>query len=121
MRRLALLPVLAIGLLAGCSQVAQVAGDAAGVDVAQICTGVEDVYAQYQDLLDAGATSGEQVDAARENLVSTLNDLGDDIGGQVGDTLAQHADRLAEAGDLQAPETIAAVEDLKNSLDAFCG
>ncbi|WP_193598393.1 hypothetical protein [Microbacterium sp. YJN-G] len=121
MRRFAVLPLLAIGLLAGCSQVAQFAGDAVGVDVQQVCTSFDDVYTQYEGLLDQGDVTADQAAAARDDLVSTLEGVADDIGGEVGDLIRSNAERLAQTADPTAPEAIEAVEAVKTSLDPFCG
>jgi predicted small secreted protein len=123
MRRIAVVVplVFAAGLLAGCSQVAQVAGDALGVDVQATCTTIDDAYAQYQTLLDQGGASAEQVDAARDQLVATLDGLAADVDGKLGDVIASGAQQIGNMTDLQAPETIEAVDRLKDSLSAFCG
>jgi hypothetical protein len=122
MRRIVLLLlVLAAGLLAGCSQVAQVAGDALGVDVEATCATIDDAYGQYQTLLDQGAASAEQVDAARDQLVTTLDTLAADVDGQLGDLISSGAKQIGGMTDLQAPETIEAVDQLKDSVSAFCG
>jgi hypothetical protein len=122
MRRVLLLPlVLAIGLLAGCAQVTQMAGDAVGVDVAATCTTIDEAYAQYQSLLDQGQVSAEQADAARDDLVATMDGVASGVDGQLGDLIRSTADRIAGMTDLQAPETVAAVEQLKDSVSAFCG
>ncbi|MDQ0613451.1 hypothetical protein QF046_001092 [Microbacterium sp. W4I4] len=120
MRRLAVLPLLAIGLLAGCSQVAQLAGETVGVDVTKVCTSVDEIYVQYQGVLDQGDATAEQVSTSRDDLVSALERLADDIGGQTGDLISMSAQRLAEV-DPNAPEAIEAVEQVKNSLEPFCG
>lgn len=123
MRRIVIIPlVLASGLLlAGCSQVAQVAGDALGVDVEATCTTIDDAYAQYQTLLDQGGASAEQVDAARDQLVTTLDGLASDVDGQLGDLISSGAQQIGGMTDLQAPETIEAIDQLKGSVSAFCG
>ncbi|GGD86060.1 hypothetical protein [Microbacterium murale] len=123
MRRFVIVPlVLAAGiLLAGCSQVAQVAGDALGVDVEATCTTIDDAYAQYQTLLDQGGASAEQVDAARDELVTTLDTLAADVDGQLGDLISSGAQQIGGMTDLQAPETIEAIDQLKESTSAFCG
>ncbi|UNK69839.1 hypothetical protein [Microbacterium sp. H1-D42] len=121
MRRLALIPaVLAIGLLAGCSQVAQFAGDAVGVDVDQVCTSFDDAYAQYEGLLDQGDATADQVASTRDDLVATLKGLADDIGGKPGDLIRSNAQKLAESVDPTSPESIEAIEQIKTSLDPFC-
>ncbi|MGO2931407.1 hypothetical protein [Microbacterium sp.] len=122
MRRIVFVPlVLAAGLLvAGCSQVAQVAGDALGVDVQETCTTIDDAYAQYQTLLDQGGASAEQVDSARDELVTTLDTLAEDVDGQLGDLIESGAQQISGLSDLQAPETIEAIDQLKDSLSAFC-
>lgn len=120
MRRLAIIPILAVGLLAGCSQVTEFAGEAVGVPVEKICTTVDDAYAQYEALLDQGDATEEQVEAARDDLVSTLEDLADDVGGEVGDVIRTNAERLADATDLQSPETVEAIERARDSVSAFC-
>lgn len=121
MRALALLPLLAVGLLAGCSQVAQVAGEAAGVDVAQVCTTFDDAYAQYEALLDQGDATAEQVATTRDDLVSTLEGLADDIGGAPGELIRSNAQQLAENVDPNAPDSIEAIEQVKSALEPFCG
>lgn len=122
MRRLAVLPLLLVaGILAGCSQVTQLAGDVVGVPVEETCATIDDAYAQYQTVIDQGGATEEQLDAARDDLVSTLNGLADDVDGQVGDLLRSGAQQLGEATNLQAPETIEAIEQLKESASAFCG
>jgi hypothetical protein len=123
MRRFVIVPlVLTAGiLLAGCSQVAQVAGDALGVDVEATCTTIDDAYAQYQTLLDQGGASAEQVDAARDELVTTLDTLAADVDGQLGDLISSGAQQIGGMTDLQAPETIEAIDQLKESASAFCG
>lgn len=122
MRRLALLPaLLAVGLLAGCSQVAQFAGDAVGVDVEQMCTSFDEVYTEYEGLLDQGDATAEQVASARDDLVSMLQGVADDLGGKPGELIRSNAERLADTVDPNAPESIEAVEQVKSSLDAFCG
>lgn len=122
MRRLALLPaLLAVGLLAGCSQVAQFAGDTVGVDVEQMCTSFDEVYTEYEGLLDQGDATAEQVASARDDLVSMLQGVADDLGGKPGELIRSNAERLADTVDPNAPESIEAVEQVKSSLDAFCG
>ncbi|MBS0024114.1 hypothetical protein [Microbacterium paraoxydans] len=122
MRRFAVVPLLlTAGLLAGCSQVTQAAGDALGVDVQGACATIDEAYAQYQGLLDQGGATAEQADAARDRLVATLDDLAAGIDGHLGDVIASGADQLGGMSDLQAPETIEAVEQLHESLGAFCG
>ena len=122
MRRIAVVPLLfAIGLLAGCSQVAQFAGDATGVDVEQLCGSVDSVYDQYQGMLDQGDASAEQVTAARDGLVGTLDGVADDVGGPAGDLIRSSAQQLADVPGPDLPEAIEAIEQLKNSLEPFCG
>lgn len=122
MRRILVVPLLlAAGLLAGCAQVTQAAGDALGVDVQGTCTTIDEAYAQYQTLLDQGGASAEQVDAARDDLVATLDRVAADVDGQLGDVISGAADQLGGMTDLQAPETVEAVEQLHDSLSAFCG
>lgn len=121
MRRLAVLPLLAIGLLAGCSQVAQLAGEATGVDVEQVCGSVDAAYSQYQGMLDQGDVSAQQIDEARDGLASTLNGVADDLGGPAGDLIRSSAERLAEASAPDSPEAIEAIEQVKESLEPFCG
>jgi hypothetical protein len=122
MRRIVILPlVLAAGfVLTGCSQVAQVTGDALGVDVEATCTTIDDAYGQYQTLLDQGDASAEQVDAARDELVTTLDTLAADVDGQLGDLIRSGSQQIGGMTDLQAPETIEAIDQLKGSLSAFC-
>ncbi len=122
MRRVLLVPlVLAIGLLAGCAQVTQMAGDAVGVDVGATCTTIDEAYAHYRSLLDQGQVSAEQADAARDELVATMDGVASDVDGQLGDLIRSTADRIAGMTDLQAPESVAAVEQLKDAVSAFCG
>ena len=112
---------LAAAALTGCSQVTQVAGDALGVDVAATCTTIDEAYGQYQTLLDQGGASAEQVDAARDELVATLDGVAASVDGQLGDLIASGAEQLGGMTDLQAPETIEAVDQLHDALSAFCG
>lgn len=122
MRRFVVLPLLlAVGLLAGCAQVTQAAGDALGVDVRSACTTIDEAYAQYQALLDQGDASAEQVDAARDELVATLDGLSSEVDGPLGDLVATAAEQIGGMTDLQAPETIEAIDRLHSSLSAFCG
>lgn len=123
MRRIVFVPlVLAAGLLvAGCSQVAQVAGDALGVDVEAACTTIDDAYGQYQMLLDQGDASAEQVAVARDQLITTLDTLAADVDGQLGDLISSGAQQIGGMTDLRAPETIEAIDQLKGSVSAFCG
>ena len=122
MRRIVVLPLLLVaGLLAGCSQVTQIAGDVVGVPVEETCTTIDDAYAQYQSVIDQGGATEEQLDAARDELVGTLNGLADDVDGQIGDVIRSGAQQLGEVTDLQAPETVEAIEQLKQSASAFCG
>ncbi|GAB3601121.1 hypothetical protein [Microbacterium tumbae] len=121
MRRLALVPLLAVGLLAGCSQVAQIAGDAVGIPMEEICATFDDAYARYEALLETGEATEEQVEAARDDLVTTLDGVADDVGGRIGDAIGAGAEQLAGATDLQSPEAIEVVEQVKSSVDAFCG
>ncbi len=121
MRRFAIIPILAVGLLAGCSQVTQFAGEAVGVPVEKICTTFDDAYAQYETLLDQGDATEAQITEARDGLVSTLEDLAADVGGEIGGVIRTNAERLAESTDLQSPETVRAIEQAKDSVSAFCG
>lgn len=122
MRRIIVLPlVLAAGLLAGCSQVTQLAGDALGVDVQAACTSIDEAYGQYQVLLEQGDVSAAQADAARDELVSSLEGLASNVDGQLGDLIRSAAEQIGGMTDLQAPETIEAIEQLKDSASAFCG
>ena len=121
MRRLAVLPLLAVGLLAGCSQVTQLAGEAVGVDVAQVCTSFDDVYTQDQSLLDQGEVSSDQLAASKSELVTTLESLADDLGEPAGDVIRSNAQKLADIPDLRSPEAIALVEQAKSATDPFCG
>lgn len=100
---------------------AQVAGDAMGVDVEATCTTIDEAYTQYQTLLDQGGASAEQVDAARDELVTTLDTLATDVDGQLGDLISSGAQQIGGLTDLQTPETIEAIEQLKDSASAFCG
>lgn len=122
MRRIVVVPLLLVaGLLAGCSQVTQMAGDALGVDVQATCTTIDEAYGQYQTLLDQGAVSAEQADAARDDLVASLNGLAENTDGQLGDLIRSGAEKIGGMTDLQAPETVEAIEQLKDSASAFCG
>ncbi|WP_156759363.1 hypothetical protein [Microbacterium karelineae] len=121
MRRLAILPVLAVTLLAGCSQVTQFAGETVGVPVEKICTTFDDAYAQYETLLETGDATEEQVEAARDDLVAILEDLAEDVDGQVGDVIRTNAERLSETADIQSPDAVAAIEQARDSVSAFCG
>ncbi len=121
MRRLAVLPLLAVGLLAGCSQVTQLAGEAVGVDVAQVCTSFDDVYTQYQSLLDQGEVSSDQLAASKSELVTTLESLADDLGEPAGEVIRSNAQKLADIPDLRSPEAIALVEQAKSATEPFCG
>ena len=97
------------------------AGDALGVDVQATCTTIDEAYAQYQTLLDQGGATAEQVDAARDDLVATLDGLAGDVDGQLGDVIRSGAEQIGGMTDLQAPETIEAIDQLKDSISAFCG
>ncbi|WP_226531271.1 hypothetical protein [Microbacterium paraoxydans] len=123
MRRLLVLPlVLTAGfLVAGCSQVTQLAGDALGVDVPATCATIDDAYGQYQTLLAQGEVSAEQADAARDQLVSSLDSLAANVDGQLGDLIRSGAEKIGGMTDLRAPETVDAIEQLKDSTSAFCG
>lgn len=121
MRRLVILPlVLVAGLLTGCSQVSQLAGDVVGVPVEETCATIDEAYGHYESAIDQGGATEEQLEAARDDLVSTLNGLADDVDGQLGDLIRSGAQQLGEATDLQSPETIEAIEQLKESVSAFC-
>lgn len=122
MRRLVVLPLVFVALLlAGCSQVTQFAGDVVGVPVEETCATIDEAYGQYQAVIDQGGATEEQVEAARDDLVTTLNGLADDVDGQLGDLIRSGAQQLGEATDLQSPETVEAIEQLKDSASAFCG
>lgn len=126
MRRIARVPVLAVGVLAigaltGCSSIAQLTGEALGVDVEQVCQSVDDMYAQYEGLLAQGDATAEDLAAARDGLVVTLEGVADDIGGQIGDVIRTNADRLANVADPNAPEAIRAIEQVKSSIEPLCG
>lgn len=126
MRRIARVPVLAVGVLAigaltGCSSIAQLTGEALGVDVERVCQSVDDMYAQYEGLLAQGDATAEDLAAARDGLVVTLEGVADDIGGQIGDVIRTNADRLADVADPNAPEAIRAIEQVKSSLEPLCG
>lgn len=122
MRRIALVPLLlAVGLLAGCAQITQTAGDAFGVPVAETCATIDGAYTQYQELLSQGDASAEQLDAARDDLVATLDGVADGMDGQLGDLIRSGADQLGGMTDLQAPETVEAIERLHDGLSSFCG
>ncbi|NHI16695.1 hypothetical protein [Microbacterium excoecariae] len=120
MRRLALIPLLAVLSLAGCAQAAQVAGDALGIDVAEICATADDAYDQYSALIDSGNATEAEIAAARDDLVATLETLAEDVGGSAGDMIADGADRLASARDLTSPDAIQAVEDAHDALGSIC-
>lgn len=117
----AVIPLLAIGLLSGCSQLTQFAGEAVGVDVAQVCRSFDDVYSQYQALLDQGEVSADQLATSKGDLVSSLETLADDLGEPAGDVIRTNAQKLAEVGDLRSPEAIALVEQAKSATEPFCG
>lgn len=90
------------------------------VSVHATCTTIDDAYGQYQKLLHQGGASAEQVDAARDQLVVTLDGLADDVDGQLGDLIRSGAQQIGGMTDMQAPETIEAVDQLKDSVSAFC-
>lgn len=117
---LAVLPLLSIGLLAGCSQVTQLAGEAVGVDVEQVCTSVDDVYTQYQGLLDQGDVSAEQLANSKSDIVTSLEGVADELGEPAGEVVRTNAQKLAELPDLRSPEAIALVEQAKSATDPFC-
>lgn len=100
---------------------AQFAGEATGVDVDQVCGSVDSVYNQYQGMLDQGEVSTQQIDEARDGLASTLDGVADDVGGPTGDLIRSSARQLADAAAPDVPEAIEAVEQLKDSLEPFCG
>lgn len=97
------------------------AGDAVGIDVQATCTTIDDAYGQYQALLDQGAVSAEQADAARDDLVASLEGIAANVDGQLGDLIRSGATQIDGMTDLQAPETVEAIEQLKDSVSAFCG
>lgn len=74
-----------------------------------------------QALLDQGEISAEQADAARDELVASLEGLAANVDGQLGDLIRSGATQIGGMTDLQAPETVEAIEQLKDSASAFCG
>lgn len=108
-------------MLSGCSQIVQFAGDAAGVDVQQVCATADDAYTQYQRLLEQGDVTGAQVGEARDALVLQLEGIADGVGGTVGDFIRSNGQRLVDMGDVSVPEAIAAAEKAKSALDTLCG
>lgn len=123
MRRLALVPLLAVGLLpalTGCAQATHVAADALGVPLEEICATADDAYGQYRQTVDQVGVTQEQLGAARDSLVQTLDDLADEVGGQVGELIRTQSAELAGVSDLSAPESMAAVEQAKSALSAVC-
>lgn len=121
-RRLAVIvPVLALGLLTGCAQAAQFAGEAAGVPVDELCTSFDQAYSGYEDLLAQGDATAGQLDASREAFVGSLEKVADGLGGQAGDLIRTNARRLAESADLQAPESVELIEQLRSSVSVVCG
>lgn len=121
MRRFTLIPILLAGsLFVGCAQVAQVAGEAVGIPVDEICTTFDGAYTQYETLLAQGDATEEQLAAARDTFVGELEQLADTVDGQLGDVIRDNAQRLAESADLQAPATIEAVEQIRDTVGAFC-
>lgn len=122
MRRITVIPILlAAVLLAGCSQVAQIAGEAAGVPVEEVCTTFDDAYGQYETLLDQGDATEAEVESARDDLVATLDGLADDVGGELGDLIRSGSEQLAGVDDLRSPEAVEAVEQVRDSVATFCG
>lgn len=121
MRRIVVLPLLlAAGLLAGCAQATQLAGDALGVDVEATCVTIDDAYATYQTLLEQGDLTAGQADAARDQFVASLDGLAANVDGQLGEVIRAGSGQIGAMSDLQAPETVEAIEQLKDSLSAFC-
>lgn len=118
MRRLAVLSLLSVGLLAGCSQVSQVAGDIVGVPVEELCGSLDDVFAQYEQVVESGQATEEQLAAARDALVERLDGLADDVGGETGDLIRTQAEALAAEEDLSSPATVQRADD---ALTTFCG
>ena len=68
-----------------------------------------------------GEISAEQADAARDELVASLEGLAANVDGQLGDLIRSGATQIGGMTDLQAPETVEAIEQLKDSASAFCG
>lgn len=120
MRRLAILPLLAVAALGGCTQVTQFAGDTLGVPVDEVCTTIDDAYGQYEALLDQGEASEEQLETARTKMVTNLEDLADDVGGEIGNVIRTNAERLADVPAPDSPETIETVERIRDSASAIC-
>ena len=59
--------------------------------------------------------------SARDDLVATLDRVADGMDGQLGDLIRSGADQLGGMTDLQAPETVEAIERLHDGLSSFCG
>lgn len=113
--------ILAAGVLSGCAQIAQVAGDAVGVPVEQTCTAFDDAYSQYQSTLDQAGATAEQVTASKDALVTSLNGFADAVGGTAGDLIRANAQQLADATDVKAPEAVQAIEQIKSAIAPICG
>lgn len=121
MRRLAIIPLLAVATLVGCSQVTQFAGDTLGIPVDEVCTTIDDVYAQYETLLEKGDASEEQLETARTEMVTKLDELADSVGGELGNIIRDNAERLADLPAPDSPEAIETVERIRDSASSLCG
>jgi hypothetical protein len=121
MRRLALIPLLAAGLLvAGCSQVAEATNDLVGEPVQRACETYANVYAEYEKVVDRAGASTEDLQAARDGMVEQLEALADDLGGQAGDLIRQNAEGLSN-GNLPSAETLEVLKQGRDALAPFCG
>ncbi len=120
MRRLAILPLLAVVALGGCAQVTQFAGESLGVPVDEVCTTIDDAYESYETMLEKGEVTEQQIESAHADLVAKLEDLADDVGGEIGDVIRSNAEKFADVSGPDSPEAIEAVENLRNSAAAFC-
>ncbi len=68
-----------------------------------------------------GELSAEQADAARDDLVASLNGLAENTDGQLGELIRSGAEKIGGMTDLRHPRRVEAIEQLKNSASAFCG
>lgn len=98
----------------------QYAGNAAGIDVKQVCANADEAYTHYQRLLEQDDVSVEQVVEARDALVVQLDDIADGVGGPVGEFIQSNAELFDELGNVSIPDAIEAVEKAKSALDAVC-
>lgn len=121
MRKLAILPLLAVLVLGGCAQVTQFAGEAVGIPVDEVCATIDDAYENYEAMLEKGEVTEQQIASAHSDLVTKLEDLADDVGGEIGDMIRSNAERLADVSGPDSPEAIEAIENLHDSAAAFCG